>query len=103
VLVELGHRLAATVRPSDTVARLGGDEFVVVCEEVDTDTALALGRRLQEAIAVPLGVNGGEYRLSASIGIALGHRDPDALLADADAAVYDAKGRGGGRVVLFSA
>ena len=44
VLVQLGQRLAAAVRPADTVARLGGDEFVVVCEEVDEATALALAR-----------------------------------------------------------
>jgi PleD family two-component response regulator len=39
--------------------------------------------------------------LSASIGVALGRRDPDALLADADAAVYRAKDNGRGRVELF--
>jgi diguanylate cyclase (GGDEF)-like protein len=103
VLIELGRRLCAAVRPADTVARLGGDEFVVVCEEVDADTALALGRRVQEAIAVPVRVNGGEHRLSASIGVALGQRRADELLAEADAAVYDAKARGGACVALSSA
>jgi diguanylate cyclase (GGDEF)-like protein/PAS domain S-box-containing protein len=102
VLAELGRRLRATVRPADTVARLGGDEFVVVCEEVDRESAIALGGRLQEAIQVPVRVREGEHRLSASIGIALGQRDPDALLAKADSALYDAKGRGGGCVALYS-
>jgi diguanylate cyclase (GGDEF)-like protein len=102
VLVELGRRLHATVRPADTVARLGGDEFVVVCEEIDADTALALGRRLQEAIAAPVRVDGAEYRLSASIGVAVGQGAPDDLLADADAAAYEAKARGGDCVALFS-
>jgi diguanylate cyclase (GGDEF)-like protein len=101
VLAELGRRLRATVRPADTVARLGGDEFVVVCEEVDREAALALGRRLQEAIQVPVRVDGEEHRLCASIGIALGDRDPDALLGHADSAVYEAKGRGGGCVALY--
>jgi diguanylate cyclase (GGDEF)-like protein/PAS domain S-box-containing protein len=103
VLVEVGRRLRATVRPADTVARLGGDEFVVVCEEVDAETAVALGRRLQQAIEVPVRVDGEEHRLSASIGVALGRGTPDELLADADAAVYDAKARGGGCVAEFSA
>ncbi len=100
VLVEVGRRLGATVRPEDTVARLGGDEFVVVCEEIDRETALALGRRLQEALHAPIGVRGAEHRLRASIGVALGEHDADALLAAADSAVYEAKRGGGGRVVL---
>jgi diguanylate cyclase (GGDEF)-like protein/PAS domain S-box-containing protein len=104
VLVALSRRLEATVRPADTVARLGGDEFVVVCEEIDEDTAIALGQRLAEAIGEPLEVAGAEHRLSASIGIALGgagRRDPDALLAEADAAAYRAKADGRGGVEVF--
>jgi len=102
VLAELGRRLTAAVRPADTVARLGGDEFVVVCEEVDAEDVLALGRRLLAAISEPLEVAGIEYELTASIGIALGRTDPDTLLGDADAAVYQAKAGGRGRVELFT-
>ncbi|HET6548723.1 MAG TPA: bifunctional diguanylate cyclase/phosphodiesterase [Solirubrobacter sp.] len=103
LLIALARRLSATVRPADTVARLGGDEFLVVCEDIDERTALALGARLGEAIHEPLEIDGVEHRLSASIGIALGagRRDPDALLADADAAAYRAKAEGRGRVELF--
>jgi diguanylate cyclase (GGDEF)-like protein/PAS domain S-box-containing protein len=101
VLVELGKRLQKVVRPADTVARLGGDEFVVVCENLDEDTAVALGRRLHEALEQPLVIDGIEHTLSASIGIALGHTDPDGLLGNADAAVYRAKAHGRGRVELF--
>ena len=100
VLAELGRRLRHAVRPADTVARLGGDEFVVVCEEVDEETALALGRRLDEAIRRPVPVAGGEHLLTASIGIALGGGDPESMLAAADAAVYQAKAAGRGRVEL---
>ena len=102
VLVELGRRLRAAVRPADTVARLGGDEFVVVCEEVEAEDVLLLGRRLLAAISAPLSVAGIEYELTASIGIALGRTDPDTLLGDADAAVYQAKAAGRGRVELFT-
>lgn len=101
VLMEVGRRLAIAMRPGDTVARLGGDEFVVVCEDVDEASALAVGRRLLEAIRPPLTAGGYRYTLSASIGIALGKSDPAALLADADAACYGAKAAGRGRVELL--
>jgi diguanylate cyclase (GGDEF)-like protein len=101
VLVEIARRLHTAVRPGDTIARLGGDEFVAVCEGIDEEAALAVGQRLHDAIQLPLIVGGAEHRLSASIGIALGDRDPDALLADADAAAYRAKAAGRGRIELF--
>jgi diguanylate cyclase (GGDEF)-like protein len=100
-LVELGRRLQTAVRPGDTIARLGGDEFVAVCEHVDEDSALAVGRRLQDAVRLPFTIAGVEHQLSASIGIALGHAEPDALLANADAATYRAKTAGRGRIELF--
>jgi diguanylate cyclase (GGDEF)-like protein/PAS domain S-box-containing protein len=103
VLAALAERLRTAVRPADTVARLGGDEFIVVCEDVDCDAATALGRRMEEAIRRPLAVGGTEYELSASIGIALGREDPEALLAGADAAVYRAKAAGRGRVEVACA
>ena len=100
-LVELGRRLQTAVRPGDTIARLGGDEFVALCEHVEEDSALAVGRRLLQAIRRPFTAGDVEHRLSASIGIALGHADPDALLANADAATYRAKAAGRGRIELF--
>ena len=101
VLTELGARLRTVVRPTDTIARFGGDEFVVVCEEVDEEDALALGQRLQEAIQVPVAAGSAEHELSASIGITLGRVDADALLENADAAVYRAKAIGRGNVQVF--
>jgi diguanylate cyclase (GGDEF)-like protein len=102
VLVELGRRLKTAVRPADTVARLGGDEFVVVCEEVDAEAVLHLGSRLLAAIREPVQVGEIKHKLTASIGVALGRTDPDALLGDADAAVYQAKAAGRDRVELFT-
>jgi diguanylate cyclase (GGDEF)-like protein/PAS domain S-box-containing protein len=101
VLVEIARRLQTTIRPGDTIARLGGDEFVAVCEGIDVETALAVARRLQEAIQLPLEAAGAVHELCASIGIALGDSDPDAILADADAATYRAKAAGRGRIELF--
>jgi diguanylate cyclase (GGDEF)-like protein/PAS domain S-box-containing protein len=101
VLVELAARLRTVVRPADTVARLGGDEFVVVCEEVDEAAALVLAERLREAVQQPVTVADVEHALTASIGVAFGREEPDTMLADADAAVYQAKAAGGGRVELF--
>ncbi|MDQ6842702.1 MAG: diguanylate cyclase, partial [Actinomycetota bacterium] len=60
--------------------------------------ALSLAHRVQDAIQMPVAVDGVEHRLSASVGIALGHADAEALLGDADAAVYRAKAVPGGRV-----
>src|SRR5437868_6725597 len=91
VLAELGGRLRTAMRPADTVARLGGDEFVAVCEKVNDESALVLGRRLQDAIRRPVKVRGVEHGLSPSHGTALGHADPERLLGHADAAVYRAK------------
>jgi diguanylate cyclase (GGDEF)-like protein len=101
VLVELAERLRTVVRPADTVARLGGDEFGVVCEEVDEPAALVLAERLREAGRQPVTVAGTEHGLTASIGVTLGREEPDTMLADADAAVYQAKAAGGSQVQLF--
>ncbi len=101
VLVELGQRLQTAVRPGDTIARLGGDEFVAICEHVDEDSAFAVGRRLKDAIRPPFTVGELRQQLSASIGIALGDPDPDALLANADTATYRAKAAGRDRIALF--
>jgi diguanylate cyclase (GGDEF)-like protein/PAS domain S-box-containing protein len=101
VLVESARRLHAAVRPGDTVARIGGDEFVALCEHADADSALAVARRLQEALRPTFTTGGVEHRLSASIGVALGDREPERLLGDADAASYRAKAAGRGRVELF--
>ena len=103
VLIGVARRLQSAVRPGDTVARLGGDEFVAVCEDIDEEAAMAVGHRLQEAIRPPLSAGGAEHQMSASIGIAIGGVEPEALLGDADAACYGAKAAGRGRIELFAA
>jgi diguanylate cyclase (GGDEF)-like protein/PAS domain S-box-containing protein len=98
VLVELGRRLQGAIRPTDTVARIGGDEFVLVCEQVDEQSALALGHRLGQAIEQPLLLGELDHRLTASIGLAIGRSDREGLLRRADAALYGAKARGPGSI-----
>ncbi len=106
LLAETARRLEATVRGTDLVARLGADEFVVLAEEVDGEAdAIALARRLREAVAEPVRLPGGEQVvLTASVGIALagaGYDQPSTLLYDADFAMYRAKECGRDGYALF--
>lgn len=106
VLVELAHRLAAAARAGDTVARLGGDEFVVLLCGVAGDAEIAtIARRLLDAIGGPCAIGNDTVTLSASIGVAVHPRgpgiDPDALIRQADQAMYEAKRRGRNRFHVF--
>ena len=103
VLVRIGERLAASVRPGDTVGRLAGDEFVVVCEEIETAELLQIAQRLSRAIEEPLPLYGRDTVITASIGVAhvdVGSRAED-VLRDADVAMYRAKERGRARIEVF--
>ena len=107
VLVEVARRLQQEVRDSDTVARLGGDEFTVLCEGVQSDVGgVALARRLATVLSEPYATEAGEAQLSAAIGIAAAaplQEDGAGLLRRADAAMYEAKREGAGRVAVASA
>jgi len=94
----VAQRLRAAVRAEDTVARLGGDEFTVVLEEVaGTAAAAATARKLHDALAAPMELQGRPVTVSATIGIALfpaDGSDADTLMRAADVAMYRAKRRG---------
>lgn len=98
VLRQAAARIRACVREVDTVARLGGDEFVVLLEaDVRPDTPGIIGERIRVAFASPFDYKGAEVRCGASIGVSLypDHaRDPAALLASADEAMYRVKHSG---------
>ena len=102
VLAGAAHRLHGALRPGDTAARIGGDEFVVLCDQIDSvDEASAVAARLGGELARPFTVDGMNFVVTASIGIATSDgRAPMAagrLLRDADTAMYRAKRRGRNR------
>jgi diguanylate cyclase (GGDEF)-like protein len=97
LLIALGHRLMAGVRPGDTVARFGGDEFVVLCPGADeAEVAMEIAQRLARALEEPFLVEGHELFLTGSVGVAIGTPDdgPEDILRDADNAMYRAKEQG---------
>lgn len=97
VLVEIGERLTGSVRQIDTVARLGGDEFVLLAQRSDAAGAEATARRVMEALQRPFTLDGLNFTVTASVGIALYPADGaslDELLRHADAAMREVKGAG---------
>lgn len=98
LLVVTSRRLGEGIRPSDTVARLGGDEFAILLDGLESfSDALRVAERLQKQLVQPVYLDGTEVFTSASIGIALsatGYDRPDAILRDADTAMYRAKANG---------
>ncbi|MGI8754750.1 MAG: diguanylate cyclase domain-containing protein [Acidimicrobiales bacterium] len=94
VLCEVASRLAGSIRVEDTAARLGGDEFVVVSEGVTRTAAQAVAARLAAGVASPIVVDGVEFTLRASVGVAWTDgalESPEQLLARADQGMYIAK------------
>jgi diguanylate cyclase (GGDEF)-like protein len=122
VLIETSRRLLGVIRDGDTVARLGGDEFVLVVEPwnrakredgverlaaTDQHFSVEIAQRIVRALGEPFEVEGVQYTVSVSVGIALGRSDSQGahdeaaaveLLNAADAAMYTAKKSGRNRV-----
>jgi diguanylate cyclase (GGDEF)-like protein len=99
LLIEVGHRLKATIRETDLLARLGGDEFAIIQQGGDNqhEAAIALALRVIAAVSEPFDLNGSEVNIGTSIGIAMAPEhgsEPDGLLKSADLALYAAKAQG---------
>lgn len=106
VLKEVGQTLLRNSRASDVVARYGGEEFVVLLCEASPEQAMVAAERLRAAIkALSFHHPSGSFRVTMSIGIASSEsKDPEGpvrLLAEADEALYAAKGLGRDRVECY--
>jgi diguanylate cyclase (GGDEF)-like protein/PAS domain S-box-containing protein len=107
LLKQVADRLRACVRSDETVARLGGDEFAVVQvgREGPEDTT-ALCRRILDCMNAPFQLEGQEFHVGASIGVAVAPKDGDhheQLHKSADIALYRAKQAGRGTFRCFEA
>ncbi|HLB97722.1 MAG TPA: PleD family two-component system response regulator [Acetobacteraceae bacterium] len=104
----IGETLRANTRVFDSLARYGGEEFVVVLPGSNPDEAVAAAERLRAAVEAMAfaPMPGRLYGLTISIGVACGGsgtETPEALLRDADVALYAAKRAGRNRVMLAAA
>lgn len=105
VLIEVAARLRAVVCDGEVLARFGGDEFTLLVTDATPERMDAAADRVDAALLEPFVIDGGEFFLSASIGIATNDHDTDAsgLVRDADAAMYVAKERGRARRATYDA
>ena len=107
LLQAVAMRLVHPVRSGDTVARLGGDEFALILEGVsDPQRVATVAAKIVAGFEEPLEVGNHVLYASASIGIALypdDDTDPDALIRDADTAMYHAKQEGRATFRFYSA
>jgi diguanylate cyclase (GGDEF)-like protein len=98
LLLEMARRLRACVRDDDTVARIGGDEFTIILSELrHPEDAIGVAQKILEAVQVPLTIGSMPIVVTASVGISLypaDGADPEALLRNADSAMYRAKEAG---------
>jgi diguanylate cyclase (GGDEF)-like protein/PAS domain S-box-containing protein len=103
LLVDVAQRLAGCVRAGDIVGRLGGDEFLVLCRQLgNAEQGLEVAGRIQRSLSEPFPLTSGTVRARASIGAcySAGSATADALVDQADAAMYESKRQGGGAPVL---
>jgi len=95
VLREAAHRVAGCLRKADTLARHGGDEFVVVIPDLQLDANVqVVAEKILRSLEPAFHVDGREFAIGASIGVSLfpgDAGDGEALLRNADVAMYRAK------------
>ena len=107
LLRDIGKRLSVCVRESDTVARFGGDEFgMVLADMADPRDAIFVAQKMLDSFAPPFFVGGRELFVGPSIGITIypvDSDDLDALVKNADAAMYHAKAQGRNNFQFYSA
>lgn len=98
LLKEIAERLRANTREYDVIARLGGDEFAILQTDLeDPSYAGDLASKLLRALSAPYSLDGNDVHITVSIGIAPYSEStsgPDAMLGQADLALYRAKDQG---------
>ncbi|HXW77249.1 MAG TPA: EAL domain-containing protein [Candidatus Eremiobacteraceae bacterium] len=106
MLKEVTQRLSSCLRESDTLARLGGDEFVILLPQVENAAAAAkVAQRMLETLSQPFVVEGQDLFATASMGVSMypdDGADPDALIKNADHAMYRAKELGRDTFLMYS-
>ena len=106
LLKAVATRLQASLREEDSIARMGGDEFTVLLADLKTiDDAAKIAQKVLDTVAQPVSIDGTELFLTTSIGIAVFPSDGDtaeALLANADHAMYRAKDAGRNSYQMFT-
>ena len=106
LLQEMGTRLSAALRDSDTIARMGGDEFVALMPELSGEKSIEIvARKILAAAARPFILQGGEYYVTASIGISIYPQDGEdeqTLEKNADIAMYRVKEQGRNNFQFYS-
>lgn len=107
LLQQVAERIRKSVREADTVARFGGDEFVVLMQDVnDLDAAAVVASKVIAEVTRSFKLYQREIYVGASVGITIYPDDagtPDALLRNADMAMYQAKERGRNNYHFFTA
>jgi len=106
LLRQIAARLQGSLRESDLLGRLGGDEFIVVAEALHDGprNAIELTDKLLMQVKRPFTIEGHTLTAGFSAGIAIFPGDgetPEALIANADAAMYQAKQQGRFRAALY--
>jgi diguanylate cyclase (GGDEF)-like protein/PAS domain S-box-containing protein len=106
LLKAAGERLRGVVRPGDTIARQSGDEFLILLADLRRpEDVFLVARKVLEAFEAPLTLDGREVHVSFSIGISVFPQDGEtanALITNADVAMYRAKDLGGKTYQYFT-
>jgi diguanylate cyclase (GGDEF)-like protein/PAS domain S-box-containing protein len=113
VLLQAAQRLASCVRSEDTLARVGGDAFAILVEETDGHEGALVAERIVSALSASIPLDGGEFFVHASIGIATGSRAGRSedisgptlvgqMLVEADLAMHEAKLQARGRFRFYT-